>query len=535
MSLRWSLPFGTGQAPRRSVAPASYGGRGGVILGPGGPNDANKKPGQLFMPRQQGGSPGQRQQRIVMPDEGKPSQSGGSLEGVSSPAPSKFRPPPGFMNETISDDPTVNLTAEDMLGRLRQQSGKWYQLAKLFPSLNSKGYDAPTIDGITGINPATQSKMVVAATVHDSLVASNTLDPQVLEHFDYNGEDLLHPFRFLPVERREAAALYIYENRLDGSACEVLARAMKEWERRTDERPGFTESPADCMAFKYLRDALECRRKQDIDAKIQQALITAGTESARQRLLKLVSQQEAAATAADLSKATLQVLRLSTDELGFRPIPQVASLALVSRRAGLGGGGWGGWGSQQVRASCRAAGAPPWRSTKRAAGHTRRLLPPPAQQLRQQPTHFPPPPPWSCCTAGHCCAGAARAQGLAGRPLWRLQGGRRRRLHMGGAAAVAGAGPGAPPGGPLRGGLLAGHVPGARHQDQGERALAGRLAGLAVPGLWRLPGCKQAAGMHLGSAAPGTGGTGAAWWRAGRSCSAVQHAAPLLPPCSRAP
>lgn len=37
-------------------------------------------------------------------------------------------------------------------------------------------------------------------------------------------------------------------------ACEVLARAMKEWERRPTERVGFTESPADCLAFKYFRD-----------------------------------------------------------------------------------------------------------------------------------------------------------------------------------------------------------------------------------------------------------------------------------------
>jgi hypothetical protein len=36
--------------------------------------------------------------------------------------------------------------------------------------------------------------------------------------------------------------------------CEVLARAMKEWERRETERHGFSDQPGDCMAFKYLRD-----------------------------------------------------------------------------------------------------------------------------------------------------------------------------------------------------------------------------------------------------------------------------------------
>jgi hypothetical protein len=37
-------------------------------------------------------------------------------------------------------------------------------------------------------------------------------------------------------------------------ACDGLARAMKEWERRLGERTGFDDSPGDCMAFKHLRD-----------------------------------------------------------------------------------------------------------------------------------------------------------------------------------------------------------------------------------------------------------------------------------------
>lgn len=36
--------------------------------------------------------------------------------------------------------------------------------------------------------------------------------------------------------------------------CDTLARAMKEWERRPGDRKGFNDGPADCMAFKHLRD-----------------------------------------------------------------------------------------------------------------------------------------------------------------------------------------------------------------------------------------------------------------------------------------
>ena len=40
--------------------------------------------------------------------------------------------------------------------------------------------------------------------------------------------------------------------------CDVLARSMKEWERRPSERSGFSDHPGDCLAFKYLRDVSVC-------------------------------------------------------------------------------------------------------------------------------------------------------------------------------------------------------------------------------------------------------------------------------------
>ena len=40
--------------------------------------------------------------------------------------------------------------------------------------------------------------------------------------------------------------------------CELLARAVKEQERRSGEKEGFTASPADCLAYKYYRDVRLC-------------------------------------------------------------------------------------------------------------------------------------------------------------------------------------------------------------------------------------------------------------------------------------
>jgi hypothetical protein len=39
--------------------------------------------------------------------------------------------------------------------------------------------------------------------------------PQVLSFFDFNGEELLYHFRFLPAERRAAAAHFVASNTLD--------------------------------------------------------------------------------------------------------------------------------------------------------------------------------------------------------------------------------------------------------------------------------------------------------------------------------
>lgn len=34
----------------------------------------------------------------------------------------------------------------------------------------------------------------------------------------------------------------------------MLARSMKEWDRRPLERYGFENTAGDCLAFKYMRD-----------------------------------------------------------------------------------------------------------------------------------------------------------------------------------------------------------------------------------------------------------------------------------------
>lgn len=272
------------------------------------------------MPTKEGGS------GIQLPDEselGLVSEISGNVAG-GPPTVNKFRPPAGFMNETLADDTTSNMEPQDMLNRLRSRAGKWYDLAKLVPALNSKGYDSSAIDEATGINPAEQNIWVVSATVYESLKAEG-MPASFLANFDAGGENLLHPFRFLGAERRVAAAQYIIENRLDPPMCEILARSMKEYERRPMDRHGFSELPGDCLSFKYLRDAGECRRRQEMQDKLQQALETAVTDEARERVLAALNEGKAPAESSGVMP-TLITLRLSVDELGTRPVVVLGDL-----------------------------------------------------------------------------------------------------------------------------------------------------------------------------------------------------------------
>ena len=233
-------------------------GRGGGRLGGRGSNSENSGAmadlqALILGPSKPPGPGGSRApQKIIIPGgQPKPSGGGASLivpeggsglgasdvigESITTPTPpSRYRPPAGFMNEEIDEDATASLDPQEMISKLRSKAARWYTLAKYIPSLYKQQYDSSLVDDLTGIAPVIQNKWVVAGTIHDSLkLKSSAMDPQVLAAFDSSdGADLLYPFRYLDVEFRVSAAKYLVEKKLNPDECEILARAMKEWERR---------------------------------------------------------------------------------------------------------------------------------------------------------------------------------------------------------------------------------------------------------------------------------------------------------------
>ncbi|KAG2426314.1 hypothetical protein HXX76_013071 [Chlamydomonas incerta] len=284
-------------------------------------------PGRIVFPEKQGGSskPGGSNADNFLPDDSTLGLVGESLVGGPATL-NKYRPPAGFMNENLPEDAYSSMEPQEMLNKLRSRAGHWHELAKLMAPLNSSGYSSTSIDEMTGITPLEQSKWVVAATVYESVKASPAVSPETLRHFNAGGEDLLHPFRFLSAERRVAAAQYIAEQNLDPQMCEVLARSMKEYERRPTERAGFTDHPADCLAFKYLRDAIECRKREEALQKVDQGLQVALTDGARQRLNELLEASSEEADSAAGVSASLVTLRLNPEELGVRPVAVLGEL-----------------------------------------------------------------------------------------------------------------------------------------------------------------------------------------------------------------
>ncbi|KAI3438182.1 hypothetical protein D9Q98_000619 [Chlorella vulgaris] len=313
-------------------------------LGGGGNySGGNPDPPRLIIPGQESGStrPGGR---LVLPGQPKgpgpsgfgggtaPARPGGGSSLDSAPAvQQQFRPPPGFMD---SEGPSAaadeaadpGMSTDEMLNRLRSLTGHWYDLAKYLPALQRAGWDAMSIEEATGLERKTQNVWNTAVQVYDSIRAPGVLHPDALAHYDNEGEFLLYELRFLAVRQRAAVAAYVAERNLSPQDCQVLSKAVKEHERRDGRKEGFTESPGDVLAYKHYRDAMECRRKDEIEACAKRGLRYADSEEAIAKLTTLLGEEEGGRPSIVLPTAILTMLRMSRDELGFRPLAVAGSL-----------------------------------------------------------------------------------------------------------------------------------------------------------------------------------------------------------------
>lgn len=307
----------TVSCPRCSFSP-NFGGNGF--------ENRNKNPPKLVIPGQDGplkksgGSlilPGGGNEGPTRSPEGPPTTQPGGF--------TNFRPPPGFMDDSTESTSQDNLSVDEMLRDLQSNRGYWHQLAGYLPKLQREGIDGSIVEEMSGIDRRTQNMWINSSVVYLSLRKSGKV-PQ-LEFFDQaGGEKLLHELRFLSVDQRIVTANYIADNRLDESESAILARSVKEHERRRGENEGFSSSPADCLAYKYYRDAIENKKQEEVEKIINKGLALAETESARKALESLIQNTSPQEKKDPRKTAKLEVVRLLKNEVGYRPIPLAGNL-----------------------------------------------------------------------------------------------------------------------------------------------------------------------------------------------------------------
>jgi hypothetical protein len=146
-----------------------------------------------------------------------------------------------------------------MLDQIESGAGHWHELAKLFPALHAAGVDGGVVEERTGVERKLQNLWTGASQIYDSLKAGGA-PPSVLEYYDRDGgECLLYELRFLSIQQRLSAAEYMARQELEPREALILAKAVKEHERRVGGKEGFSASPGDCLAYKHYRDVSACR------------------------------------------------------------------------------------------------------------------------------------------------------------------------------------------------------------------------------------------------------------------------------------
>eukprot|EP00884_Botryococcus_braunii_P023077 jgi/Botrbrau1/9453/Bobra.0252s0074.1 len=175
----------------------------------------------------------------------------------------------------------------------------------------ARGWSAPS--SLSGRSPSRCTSLLKKA---------ENMPKDKLRMLDAPGsEHLIYEMRFLPVEARPPAAIYILDNNLSPAEATTLSRAIKDHERRNAWKEGFTDHPGDCLAYKYYRDAIEVRKEKEKLSLVEKGLAVAVSESAIEQLNKLV--QEEIPKIASATRALLQIVRLTKEEVGFRPVPIV--------------------------------------------------------------------------------------------------------------------------------------------------------------------------------------------------------------------
>lgn len=223
--------------------------------------------------------------------------------------------------ETTDDSP---VDVDSLITQLRRKQGDWVEWGQACQKLQKTGLSPQQVFEATGFEPIHQNQVMVAAQVYASLMAAGVSE-SVQAHFRQRGSDILYELRVLSQGDRAKAAELSFKYGLDADDIKDVAKALKEYSYLKDPPQGFTDTAEDTVAYYYWKLA---RQQSDLQARsrlIGQGLKFARSDSARQKVEKLLTDFTVVKSR---PAPTLPVYRLETDSELPYIIPIAGALPL---------------------------------------------------------------------------------------------------------------------------------------------------------------------------------------------------------------
>ncbi|NET61908.1 MAG: hypothetical protein F6K47_39065 [Symploca sp. SIO2E6] len=194
---------------------------------------------------------------------------------------------PGTPDGRPQTDP-ANINFEELLQLLRRKESNWVRWGKACQQLQKAGYSTQAIFEATGFEPIQQNQVIVAAQVHDTLMKEGVSE-SVRSRFERTGSDSLYELRILTQPERAAAAEFIVARNLDSEGAREVAKALKEFSRRSHPPEGFSDHPGDVVAYQYWKVARQQNDLSERSRLIARGLMFAHSQEARQQIEQLLT------------------------------------------------------------------------------------------------------------------------------------------------------------------------------------------------------------------------------------------------------
>ena len=200
------------------------------------------------------------------------------------------------MTETTSGTPerhpqpdSAPINAEELLQLLRRKQSNWVEWGKACQQLQKAGYNPQVIFEQTGFEPIQQNQVIVASQVYATLLNAGVSE-QVRSRYERTGSDSLYELRILTQPERATVAEFLVAKNLDSEGAREVAKAVKEFSRRSTLPEGFSNHPGDAIAYECWKIARQHNDLQERSRLIARGLMFAQSQEARQQIEKLLTE-----------------------------------------------------------------------------------------------------------------------------------------------------------------------------------------------------------------------------------------------------